>query len=170
MPTLLALPNPCRPATGCAPRWVPALLAALCGASLAAAPPIPTADFVRRGNFFAPVMSPDGKLLVVTQRTPKEPRDEYATVVYQLDGMKLLSAVRSQAGDLPLRHAWVTDTRIVTMVGREFGTVGEPLATGELIAMNSDGRGIQYLYGYRRGMSEATFGKDSFGNLANDSG
>ncbi len=132
--------------------------------------PIPIADFVRRGNFFAPVMSPDGKLLVVTQRTPKEPRDEYATVIYQLEGMKLLSAVRSQAGFLPLRHAWVTDTRVVTTLGQEFGTVGEPWVTGELIAMNSDGRGIQYLYGYRRGQSDATFGRDSLGNVADDRG
>ncbi len=134
------------------------------------AAPLPLADFVRRGNFFAPALSPDGKTIVVTQRTPKEPRDEYATVFYQLDGMKLLSAVRSQAGDVPLRHSWVSDTRVVTTVGIEFGTVGLPYTTGELLALNSDGRGIQYLYGFRRGLNEASFGRDSFGNVSNDFG
>jgi len=132
--------------------------------------PIPISDFVKRGHFLAPTMSPDGKLIVLTQRTPKEPRDEYATVVYQLDGMKLLSAVRSQVGFFPVRHVWVTDTRIVSSLAREFGTVGEASATGELIAMNSDGSRLLYLYGYRRGMSEAGFGKDSFGNVSNDDG
>lgn len=84
--------------------------------------------------------------------------------------MKLLSAVRSQAGFYPVRHAWVTDTRIVSALAQEFGTVGEPFVTGELIAMNSDGRGIQYLYGYRRGQSDATFGGDSLGNVEDDRG
>jgi dienelactone hydrolase len=155
---------------------IPATLAAiglLAGSAAFAQPkpgPVPTTDFVKRGNFFAPTMSPDGKLIVLTQRTPKEPRDEYATVVYQLDGMKLLSAVRAQVGFFPIRHTWVSDTRIVSSLAREFGTVGEPSATGELIAMNSDGGRLLYLYGYRRGMSEAAFGKDSFGNVSNDDG
>lgn len=155
---------------------MPATLAAIglfAGSAAFAQPktgPLPISDFVKRGNFFAPAMSPDGKLIVLTQRTPKEPRDEYATVVYQLDGMKLLSAVRSQVGFFPIRHVWVTDTRIVSSLASEFGTVGEPSATGELIAMNSDGSRLLYLYGYRRGMSEASFGKDSFGSVSNDEG
>lgn len=151
--------------------WVvrAALLAAVCGPSFGA-DTIPTEDFVRRNNFLAPVMSPDGKLLVLTQRTPKEPRDEYATVVYQIDGMKLLSAVRSQAEFYPYRHYWITDTRIVSAQAQEFGTVGEPSATGELIAMNSDGSQIQYLYGYRRGQGMASFGRDSLGSVPDDDG
>ena len=136
-------------------------------AALFAAPvPMSVDDFVRSGNFFAPVMSPDGKLLVLTQRTPKEPRDEYATVFYQLDGMKLLAAIRSPAGAIPLRHAWVTDTRIVTTLGREFGTVGEPYATGELISMNADGRGFRYLYGRSRSFGETASGDEGSGWIA----
>lgn len=136
--------------------------------AVAAEPPIPIADFVRAGNFAAPAMSPNGKYLVVTQRASKEPRDEYSTVVYELAGMKVLSAVRvAEAGDIPLRHAWVSDTRFVTTLGREFGTVGEPYVTGELVATNIDGRGSAYLYGYRR-MGSRTSG--AFGTLTNDEG
>ena len=173
---LILMSNFLRPISRPLALVIPATLAAiglLVGTAASAQPkpgPLPIADFVKRGNFFAPTMSPDGKLIVLTQRTPKEPRDEYATVVYQLDGMKLLSAVRSQAGFYPVRHAWVTDTRIVSSPAQEFGTVGEPFLTGELIAMNSDGRGIQYLYGYRRGQSDASFGRDSLGNVEDDRG
>jgi dienelactone hydrolase len=143
------------------------ILLALAGAAQAA-PAVPVADFARRGNFSAPSMSPDGKHLVVTQRSPGAPRDQFATVVYQLEGMKILSAVRvAEAGDIPVRHDWVSDTRFVTTLGREFGTVGAPELTGELVAANLDGRGNEYLYGYRR-MNSRTSG--SFGTLTNDEG
>ena len=110
--------------------------------------PIPIAEFVKRGSFSAPALSPDGKYLVLTQRTPKDVRDEYATVVYELAGMKMVSAVRAVAADVPLRYVWVGDTRFVMTLGREFGSLEAPPATGELAAMNVDGRGVEYLYGY----------------------
>lgn len=150
--------------------WLAALAMAvlLPGRVAAAEPPIPIADFVRLGNFSAPAMSPNGKYLVVTQRTAKEPRDEYATVVYELAGMKVVSAVRAgQVGDIPWRHTWVSDSRFVTSLAREFGSVGEPWVTGEFVAANADGRGSAYLYGYRR-MNSRTSG--SFGTLVNDEG
>ena len=165
---------PLTPATALPPRrrsrWLAALALTvlLPGTAAAAEPPISIADFVRLGNFSAAAMSPNGKYLVVTQRAAKEPRDEYSTVVYELAGMKLVSAVRvAERGDVPLRHTWVSDTRFVTTLGREFGTVGLPWATGELVAANVDGRGNAYLYGYRR-MSSRTSG--SFGTLTNDQG
>jgi dienelactone hydrolase len=151
-------------------RWLAALALAvlLPGTAAAAEPLIPIADFARFGNFSAPAMSPNGKYLVVTQRAAKEPRDEYSTVVYELAGMKLVSAVRvTEAGDIPWRHAWVSDTRFVTALAREFGTVGEPWVTGELVAANVEGRGNTYLYGFRR-MGSRTTG--SFGTLTNDEG
>ena len=138
------------------------------GAAAAAEPPIPIADFARFGNFSAPAMSPNGKYLVVTQRASKEPRDEYSTVVYELAGMKVVSAVRAgQVGDIPWRHTWVSDSRFVTSLAREFGSVGLPWLTGEIVAANADGRGSAYLYGYRR-MTSRTSG--SFGTLTNDEG
>jgi dienelactone hydrolase len=156
--------------SSCRSRWFAALAfaALLSGTALAADLPIPVADFARSGNFSDPAMSPDGKYLVVTQRTPKEPRDEYATVVYELAGMKVVSAVRvAEAGDIPWHHTWVSDTRFVTALAREFGSVGEPVPTGELVAANVDGRGNTYLYGFRR-MSSRTSG--AFGTLTNDEG
>ena len=151
-------------------RWFAVLAFAMVlpGMAMAAEPPVPIADFVRFGNFSAPAMSPDGKYLVVTQRTAKEPRDEYATVVYELAGMKVVSAVRAgQVGDIPWRHTWVSDTRFVTSLAKEFGSVGQPWLTGELLASNVDGRGNAYLYGFRR-MTSRTSG--SFGTLTNDEG
>ena len=151
-------------------RWLAVLAVAVLLPRTAAAadPPIQIADFVRLGNFSAPAMSPNGKYLVVTQRTAKEPRDEYSTVVYELAGMKVVSAVRAgQVGDIPWRHTWVSDTRFVTSLASEFGSVGLPWLTGELLASNVDGRGTAYLYGYRR-MTSRTSG--SFGTLTNDEG
>jgi len=156
--------------SSCGRPWVAALAFAvlLPGAAVAADPPIPIADFVRLGNFSAPAMSPNGKYLVVTQRAAKEPRDEYSTVVYELAGMKIVSAVRvAEAGDIPWRHTWVSDTRFVTSLAHEYGTVGKPWLTGELVASNVDGRGNAYLYGYRRVYSRTS---GSFGTLANDEG
>jgi dienelactone hydrolase len=150
-------------------RNLPALaaftLVALTGAAHAA-PPIPLVDFVRQGNFSAPSMSPSGKYLVVTQRTPTEPRDVYATVVYELEGMKILSAVRAPAGDIPIAYSWVSDTRIVTTVGQEFGSIGLPERTGELVAVNVDGLGSDYLYGYRRLAGRNATKDEGYGRVA----
>ena len=136
----------------------------------AAAPQIPIADFVRRGQFHGPSLSPDGKHLVVTQRVQKDGRDESVMVVYNLAELKIVSTVRMPVFEVPAAYRWVTNSRLAVSTGREFGSLEGPQLTGEIVAMDLDGRKQEYLYGYnmygrsRRGTFMAD--DEGFGSIA----
>ncbi len=114
----------------------------------AAAPAIPLADVVRRGQFSAPSLSPDGMHLVVTQRVQKDGRDESVMVVYDLAELKVRSTVRMPVFETPAAYRWITNSRLAVSTGREYGSLEGPQLNGEVVAMDIDGRKQEYLYGY----------------------
>ena len=114
----------------------------------AAAPTIPLTDFVQRGQFRAPSLSPDGKHLVVTQRVQKDGRDESVMVVYDLAELKIRSTVRMPVFETPAGYRWITNSRLAVSTGREYGSLEGPQLNGEVVAMDIDGRKQEYLYGY----------------------
>lgn len=147
-------------------------LAAFAAAALHAAPPqLPTGDFIRRGQFSGPALSPDGKHLVVTQRALKDGRDESMMLVYDLAAMTIVSTVRMPVFEVPASYRWISNTRLAVATGREYGSLEAPQLTGEIVAMDLDGRNQEYLYGHnrwgrsRRGMTSTDdegFGQVSF--------
>ena len=106
----------------------------------AAAPAIPLTDFVRRGQFRAPSLSPDGKHLVVTQQVQKDGRDESVMVVYDLAELKIKSTVRMPVFEIPAGYRWITNSRLAVSTGREYGSLEGPQLNGEVVAMDIDGR------------------------------
>ena len=120
-------------------------------ASLVQAAPaavIPVSDFVRQDEYSQPQLSPDGKYLAITVRLPRGERDVPTIVVYALPDMKQMSAVQLKAAEYPAGYRWVSNTRLVVTIGREIGSLEAPQLTGELMAMDFDGRKQAYLYGY----------------------
>ena len=128
-----------------------AALAFVAADTHAAPPQVPVSDFVRRGLFSDPSLSPDGNHLVVKQRIQKDDRDVTLIVVYRLADMKMISTVRLPVFEEPAGYAWVTNTRLAVTVAREFGSLERPQLTGEVLAMDIDGQRQQYLYGYKPG-------------------
>ena len=127
-------------------------LAAFCIVASHAAPSqIPVGDFVRRGLFSDPSLSPDGKHLVVKQRVQKDGRDVTLIVVYDLADMKIVSTVRLPVFQEPAGYVWITNGRLAVTVAQEFGSLEKPQLTGEVLAMDMDGQRQQYLYGYKPG-------------------
>lgn len=110
--------------------------------------PVPIASFVTRDQFANPRMSPDGKHLAVTVRTPVGKRLVPMITFYSLPDLKLESTVRMKVFDVPADYYWVSDTRLVLEKAQEFGTREAPELTGEVMAMNFDGSKQEYLYGY----------------------
>ena len=114
----------------------------------AAAPRIPIADFVRPAQFDRPLLSPDGKYLVIKARTELEGRDTWRMVVYDLGALTVVANVRMPVFEVPVRYWWISNTRLVVTTGREYGSLEPPRSSGEIVAMDFDGRNQEYLYGY----------------------
>ncbi|MES2017448.1 MAG: prolyl oligopeptidase family serine peptidase [Pseudomonadota bacterium] len=110
---------------------------------------IPVSSFASEDQYYSPRMSPDGKYLAITARVRKGERLIPTIMVYELPGMKQVSASQLQAREVPIGYTWVSNTRLVVAKGREVGSLEAPHSTGEVIAMDADGGKPEYLYGYK---------------------
>jgi dipeptidyl aminopeptidase/acylaminoacyl peptidase len=109
---------------------------------------IPIDSFVREDQYYNPRMSPDGKHLAVTVRTPVGKRTVPMVTFYSLPDLKLESTVRMPLFSVPVDYHWVGNTRLVVEKGIEVGSREAPQATGEILAMDFDGKHQAYLFGY----------------------
>lgn len=151
------------------------LLVFACGAA-AAAPPssagtasdglLPVSDFASRSLVSDPRLSPDGQYLSV--RTDSPSGEEHGIAIYRLSDMKVVSLLRLPIYEVPINMDWVSPTWLVVELGKEFGSLDKPLATGEVIATNIDGTRQHYLFGYKPLSRGAQMGveDDGFGTIA----
>lgn len=109
---------------------------------------IPASVFAARDQFYNLNMSPDGKHLAVTVRTPVGKRLVPMITVYSLPDLKVESTVRMKVFEVPASYAWVSNTRLVVEKALEIGTREVPVLTGEVMAFDYDGSKQEYLYGY----------------------
>ncbi len=117
-----------------------------------AAPPlVPVTSFARMDQYYNPAMSPDGKHLAITVRVPVGARTVPMVSFYSLPDLKLEGTVRMPAFEVPADYTWVSNTRVVVQKAIETGTREQPQLTGELLAMDFDGKNQQYLYGWNVG-------------------
>ncbi len=120
---------------------------------------LPASEFARRSGLSSPRLSPDGKHLAV--RVDDNAGEQHSLVIYQLPDMSITSILRMPKYQVPLRPLWVSNDWLVLQIGKEFGSLDKPLATGEVIATNLDGSRQRYLYGYdNKGRRAATRGSD----------
>jgi dipeptidyl aminopeptidase/acylaminoacyl peptidase len=118
-------------------------------AAPAAAPPlVPIDAFVKADQYYNPKMSPDGKHLAVTVRTPVGARTIPMVTFYSLPDLKLESTVRMPLFSVPVDYRWVSNTRLIVEKGIEVGSREAPQRTGEVLAMDFDGTHQAYLFGY----------------------
>ena len=127
-----------------------ALLGARAAAAPAAAPaPPPVTAFVNDDQYSLPRLAPDGKHIAITVRVPSGERPVPVVMVYSLPGLKVDGAIRLPVFEVPLDYRWVSDRRLVIARGMELGSREKPVATGELLATDLDGKKQEYLHGYR---------------------
>ncbi|SFK68675.1 alpha/beta hydrolase family protein [Rhodanobacter glycinis] len=109
---------------------------------------IPVETFARHASVLMPRLSPDGKYVALRM----DDGDEHALVVYQISDMSHpVSMLRMPKFQLPVDIAWVGSTRLIVVKGREFGSIGKPESTGEILATDVDGKHQDYLFGYKGG-------------------
>nr|GEU28081.1 hypothetical protein [Tanacetum cinerariifolium] len=123
---------------------------------------VPIDAFVREDQFSTPRISPDGKRLVVRARVPVDKRTVPMLNIYSLPDMKLLGTVRMALYAVPVAYYWASNTRLVVHLGIEVGSREAPESTGEVMAVEFDGSGKKYLYGYQ--MMESSSMGTRYGN------
>jgi len=125
------------------------LLAALCLASTAAtaADLVPVADFARRMPLTSPRLSPDGQYVSLAFHDPDG--KTHGLAIYRVGDMsKAISLIRMPPYELPADMVWASPTRLVVARGKVDGSIGQARYTGEIMAIDVDGKNADYLFGY----------------------
>ncbi len=130
------------------------LHAALCALFLSAgsavadtAPPsIPVADFVKRAEVQDIQLSPTGQYLAMTV-----PVEDGTTILIVIDreSMKPTGSIRAGGSNVIGGFWWANDTRVIATVAQKFGGRDKPIPTGELFAIDADGKNSKQIFGYR---------------------
>lgn len=149
---------------------VAAMMLAVQADAGAASKKIPASVFANEDPFTNPLISPDGKYLVMTARLPRGARLVPTIVVYALPELKLVSAVQMNIFEVPIDYNWISNRRLVVSKGIEVGSREAPRMTGEVLAMDFDGSKQEYLYGYkmfRSALRGDVYGDDyGFGSIS----
>jgi len=107
---------------------------------------LPAEDFARHAPLTSPRLSPDGNHFAVNMNLADG--DSHALVIYDVTDMsKPISMLRLPKYELALDIHWVSNTRLVVEKGKQQGSIDKPVATGEVIATDIDGKHQDYLYG-----------------------
>lgn len=116
---------------------------------------VPDQDFARHPPLQAPALSPDGKLIAVAVHNTQDDQDKWQLAVMQLPDLKFVSRLDMVDKYLPIDITWVDNKRLVMGTGEETGFSEQPRATGDIIAVDFDGKNKRLLYSDRARSSTA---------------
>ncbi|MGB0134264.1 alpha/beta hydrolase family protein, partial [Dokdonella sp.] len=105
---------------------------------------IPLSDFARHLKFKDVKISPDGTHLAINAIVDG---DSVLSIVNIADNQGFSIAPREE--DVVVDYWWVSDKRVLYTLGTKVGQLEQPVSTGELFAVNADGKGRDILFGYR---------------------
>lgn len=102
--------------------------------------------YAKPAQFLDIKISPDGKYFAATRRAEG---GNIQLVVLESNGFKLVSQQHFTGQDSIDQFYWVNDKRLVLSLAREVGALEKPEPTGELYAMDADGKKRLMLTGFR---------------------
>ncbi len=124
------------------------LLLALVGVAAAApaAPPAPVDidPLIARGTYGTIKISPTGAYYAVTVRQAER---TVLAIIRRADRKVSARVAGAKFSDIA-DFWWVNDERVVVSMAERFGSLERPFATGELHAVNADGKNARLLVGY----------------------
>jgi len=107
---------------------------------------IPEADFARHPPLGNPALSPDGQHIAVSVHSEENGESRYQLAVLHLPDLKYVSRLDMVAHFLPIDVTWVDNKRLVMGTGRETAFSETPAGTGDIIAVDIDGKNKRLLY------------------------
>jgi dipeptidyl aminopeptidase/acylaminoacyl peptidase len=117
------------------------------------AKPITLEDYTRHEQFIDVKISPSGKYLAISRRADD---GNVEVVVLQRKDFAVQSQHHFRGKDSINQFFWANDERLIFTLAREVGALETPQLTGELYAINADGKKGLMLTGYRSKEAEAT--------------
>src|SRR5690606_8583770 len=120
------------------------LLGAVSGATNAAER-VPVEAFAISDALSSPRLSPDGKHVAVSADMSD---GHHAIVVYQVNGMQQTALLRLPRYQMPMEVLWADDERLLVATGRKIGAREKPVATGDIIASDYDGKNQRFIFGW----------------------
>jgi len=118
---------------------------------------IPEVDFAKHPPLGPPVLSPDGEHIAVALKDEDKGGDaQYHLAILHLPDLKYVSRLDMAPTFLPIDVTWVDNKRLVMGTGKETAFAEAPRATGDILAVDIDGKNKRLLYSLRaRGGTEA---------------
>jgi dipeptidyl aminopeptidase/acylaminoacyl peptidase len=109
---------------------------------------VPARDFARPPQMTLPALSPSGDYLAVAVRDSLDAEDgsHYEVGVFHLPDMKPISKLDMPEHYVPTQINWVSNTRLVILPAREIGSLEAPVAGGNMIATDYDGKNQKKLF------------------------
>lgn len=105
---------------------------------------VDVSPFVANGTYGTIKISPTGEFYAATMRLV----DRTVLVIIRRSDKQMTARVSGVAHSDIDDFRWVNDERVVVSMAEKFGSLDQPLATGELHAVNADGSGGQLLVGH----------------------
>jgi dipeptidyl aminopeptidase/acylaminoacyl peptidase len=129
--------------------WLASLLGSAMSLALADTPPPTPADFARHPLLGVPALSPDGSHIAVAVHGADAGESKYQLAVLHLPDLQYVSRLDFAAHYLPIDITWVNNKRLVMSTGEEVGFAEAPRSTGDVIAVDIDGKNKRVLYSDR---------------------
>ncbi len=107
---------------------------------------VPDIDFAKHPPLGAPAISPDGKYIALSVHNTANGEDTHQLAVLHLPDLKYVSRLDMVAKFLPIDITWVDNHRLVLATGKETGFAEAPRATGDILAVDIDGKHKRLLY------------------------
>lgn len=106
---------------------------------------LPLDYFTKHNDYINVKLSPDGRFLAARARN----EGQIVLVFIRRDDMQVVGGVRPrEEGDIQSVR-WVNDERVIYTMSRRYGFLDFPVSTGELYAVNRDGKKHEIIFGYR---------------------
>jgi dipeptidyl aminopeptidase/acylaminoacyl peptidase len=110
---------------------------------------IPEADFAKHPPLGAPALSPDGQHIAVSVHSEENGESKYQLAVLHLPDLKFVSRLDMAATFQPADITWVDNKRLVLGTAKETAFSEAPRLTGDIIAVDIDGKNKRMLYSDR---------------------
>ena len=111
---------------------------------------IPLEHFFKHAEFGDAAISPTGQFLAVT--VPNGEQRSLAVLdISQPDAMSITAAFQLRGEESPVNVRWVSDERLIFSSVVQAGALEQPMGTGRIYAINTDGSNRRQLFGTQEG-------------------